>query len=199
MYDPHVFNLTKVFLMFSKLNETDFFVLNVKSTGFNIDDEILGLTLLNSQGDVLVDDIVQPRYKKDWPHGGDYLWHDISPSDVTANGIHYQELLDKLEKAIPRNSLVVSYNSDYHASFIPKNFFIDYDLSLCCVMNLSVGFINHHPSYASLSRPLKLRVLADLLELDRSDLDLKKSCGDALLCLRVWERLRQMRGELELE
>ena len=186
-------------MSFSKLNETIFYILNIKTTGFNVDDEILAVTLVNQEGDIVLDELIKPDRKKKWSYGDENIWHNISPNDVEDNGILYHELIEKLQQIIPNTNLVVSYNSKFHTSYFPKTLFTDNHVDLCCAMDLSVGFIHHHPSYASLSSPLKLRVLADLLEIDRNDLDLKTSAGDALLCLRVWHKMKSMSSDLEFE
>lgn len=161
---------------------SNFIVIDVKSTNLSDHSEILSCSIVNQDGELLLDELVKTHYTKDFspiPH-----FHNITVDQVSEKGIELPELYDKIREIIKYNPLVLTYNANFDLKFFPPS--ILNSIHPVCVMNSSLGFISASPEYESPRTYLKLNNVAFLFDVKLHDLDLLTSHGDAELCRRVW-------------
>lgn len=112
--------LTDKALVNSTIQRTEFIFLDTETTGLNHDgtDEILEIAIVDEGGDVLLNTLVQPLSKTEWPQA--QAVHGIRPQDVI-NAPTLESLLPKLAE-IFTNKAVVCYNAPFDASFSERFF-----------------------------------------------------------------------------
>lgn len=168
--------------------------LSTDTTGFGVDDELLRVTILDSDGNTLLNQMVVPPIKTHWNEA--QLIHGISTEDIEINGIPLDELHAKIISALDGFTHVVMYNMEFHKRFIP-NSALESFVGICA-MEWSLPYINNHPSYAHLSNYLKLPVLAAFLDVEISDI-MRDSINNCSLTRKVWLEMLRTAEKLENE
>lgn len=166
--------------------------LSTDTTGFGLDDELLRLTIMDSDGNILLNQMVKPSSKTTWNEA--QLIHGISIDDIESNAIPMDELHEKLKTVLANYTHIVMYNADFHKRFIPTSILAN--KSYICVMQWSIPYVNNHPSYAHLSAYLKLPVLAAFLDVEISDV-VRNSINNCNLTRKVWLQMLRCAKHLE--
>ncbi len=153
--------------------QTEFIFLDTETTGLNHDgtDEILEIAIVDAGGDILLNTLVRPLSKTEWPQA--QAVHGIRPQDVI-NAPILESLLPKLTE-ICANKTVVCYNATFDASFFPKDFFPQ----IKCAMR---EFAEMNPDSNSW---LKLSDAAFLTNYQQLE-NFHRALADALACRHIW-------------
>jgi len=172
---------------------TKFITLDFKTTGFTPNSSVISCSVVDQDGSVLLDTLVNPDDAIDFHPLENF--HNISMDDVSTRGISTAELYESLFTIFSQHSCIVIYNAKFDKSFIPNTLLRN--KTIYCAMDLSIGFLNNHPSFQSVGQYLKLNCLASLLEINTIDVDASTSLGDAELCRRVWLEMSKSKHNLE--
>lgn len=86
------------------------YVLDTETTGIKENDEILSLSILDYEGNVIFDHLIKPAKRKTWAKAQEL--HGISPKDVK-NEKTLVEYEDELKPIFGKGNLLVGYNIDF--------------------------------------------------------------------------------------
>ena len=90
--------------------------LDAETTGLHESDEIVELTIIDDEGNILLNTLVKPIVHTYWP--GAQRVHGISPMDVR-NAPTQKQISDKIRDAV-RGTRVVIYNAPYDSQYLPE-------------------------------------------------------------------------------
>ena len=90
--------------------------LDAETTGLHESDEIVELTIIDADGNILLKTLVKPIAHTYWP--GAQRAHGISPMDVR-NAPTQKQISDKIRDAV-RGTRVVIYNAPYDSQYLPE-------------------------------------------------------------------------------
>lgn len=90
--------------------------LDTETTGLEVDDELLEVGIVDSQGRVLFESLVRPLHRTEWPEAQEI--HGIAPAAV-ATAPTITELLPMLAEILGQADLVVAYNARFDERFLP--------------------------------------------------------------------------------
>lgn len=180
--DPNLLDLRD----FYKSKFEKFVTLDFETTGFiHGVDEVLSCSVINQDGDVLIDTLVKPIYKTSWDAAQKV--NNLSPEQVFSEGINYSELIIQLFPIFTEYKNVVIYNAEFDTGFLPRDL-----LSLAevyCAMRLYIDFTKAHNKLEPYERFQKQFKAATQLGIDYDDLDLHVASSDAELCRRIWLKI----------
>ena len=86
------------------------FVLDTETTGLKENDEVLSLSILDYEGNVVFDHLIKPAKRKTWTKAQEL--HGISPKDVK-NEKTLVEYEEELKPIFGEGNLLVGYNIDF--------------------------------------------------------------------------------------
>lgn len=175
-----------------KKEKTGYLVLDFKTTQLNRFSEVLSCSIIDQDGDILMDTLVKPNYTKE-VHPIDYF-HNITQDDIEQKGIDKAHFYNLLQDILKPESKVVMYNAAFDLGFIPNEILTK--IQPHCAMNTALALISELPEYETPSNFLKLNNVAFLFDLNVYDLDLLTSLGDAELCRRVWSFMTDKHSDL---
>lgn len=164
--------------------------IDIKTTGFDPSvNEIISCTIIDSNGDILLDSLVKPKNYIDFGSIPDF--HEIEPETVDISGIEYSDLIEQIREIVNNGyatyDTVVSYNLNFDLSFFPEELFSE--LNKICLMEMVFGYIQENPEFQNLSNFIKLSVAAFLFDINFLELNLLSSYGDCELTRRVWDHI----------
>ena len=90
--------------------------LDTETTGLHESDEIVELTIIDDNGEPLINTLVKPINHTRWPKAQNV--HGISPMDVR-NAPTQKQISDKIRDVI-RDTRVVIYNAPYDSQYLPE-------------------------------------------------------------------------------
>ena len=90
--------------------------LDTETTGVSADDEIVELTIIDDNGEPLINTLVKPVYHSNWP--GAERVHGISPIDVR-HAPTQSQISDDIRKTV-KGKRVVIYNAPYDSQYLPE-------------------------------------------------------------------------------
>ena len=166
--------------------------ISTDTTGFSGNDELLRVTLMNIDGEVVFNKMVLTEHKTGWQDAEQL--HGISPDDIEMHGISIEQIKHELTQALKNYTHVVMYNAEFHTNFLPAECLKN--TKPICAMEWSIAYINNHPSYSQLSNYLKLPVLASLLEVNDSEF-LRNSINNCKFTRLVWLEMIKNINRLE--
>lgn len=109
-----------------------FIFLDTETTGFRTSDEILQLSIIDDEANVLFDKYFKPEHNDSWP-GAEQVNH-ISP-DMVADKGRFIDSKKEIEKILTDADLIVGYNLQFDIRMLKQNgikFTEDY--KLCDIM-----------------------------------------------------------------
>ena len=100
------------------MNTMNAIIIDTETTGLSRwNDEVLEISIINQDGDILLDTLIQPVKKTEWPEA--QAIHGISPEMIKANNAPtLQELAPTISSLINESDTVIAYNADYDRPFI---------------------------------------------------------------------------------
>ena len=90
--------------------------LDTETTGLDADDEIVEIAIVDDNENVLVNTLVRPVNRPEWPDAENI--HGISPKDVR-NAPTQTQISDDIRDAV-RDRRVVIYNAKYDSQYLPE-------------------------------------------------------------------------------
>lgn len=91
--------------------------LDTKTTGLHAShDEILEIALVDDAGTTLVDTLIRPNHRTDWP--GAQRIHGITPDDVRG-APRLNDVLSEIVDAV-RDARLVIYSATFDSAFLPE-------------------------------------------------------------------------------
>lgn len=99
-------------------NKSGIIVVDVESTGLTPGkDEVLQLSVIDGDGNTLINEYIQPYYSKQWPDA--QRVHGISPADVE-DAPFAHEVFQKLKSAIASAHTYIGYNSTFDINMLSE-------------------------------------------------------------------------------
>ena len=115
-----------LFSLFSKGGSSENGVtIDVETTGFSNYDEILSVSAVDDDGNVLFDKKFRPEHRKSW--GRSEAVHGISPDDVE-DCDYFSDHVDEFQEIIDNADVVRGYNVSFDKRFLERQG-IDFDSS----------------------------------------------------------------------
>ena len=103
-----------------KFKTQKFLCLDCETTGLDYnDDEILSLSIVNQDGEVLFDELFRPEHHTSWDNA--QLIHGITPADVE-NKPFLKDRLNHIKMILDQYQLIIGYNIDFDLGFIAQGF-----------------------------------------------------------------------------
>lgn len=100
----------------------DFVVIDFETTGLNYPsldrssyDEILSVSIINQDGETLLDSLCKPQTKKSWPQAQEI--NGISPAMVK-NAPTFEELFPTIKEILCKSKYVIAYNINFEFNFL---------------------------------------------------------------------------------
>ena len=90
--------------------------LDTETTGVSADDEIVELTIIDDDGEPLINTLVKPRYHTSWPDA--QRVHGIAPIDLR-HAPTQSQISDDIRKTV-KGKRVVIYNAPYDSQYLPE-------------------------------------------------------------------------------
>ena len=90
--------------------------LDTETTGVADDDEMVELTIIDDDGEPLINTLIKPKFHRTW--AGAQKVHGISPLDVR-NSPTQDEISDDIRKVV-KGKRVVIYNAPFDSKFLPE-------------------------------------------------------------------------------
>ena len=105
-----------------KGNTMSTIIIDTETTGLSHrNDEVLEISIINQDGDILLDTLIQPVKKTEWPEA--QAIHGISPEMIKAsNAPTLQALAPTIANIINESDQVVAYNVAYDKPFLNDAF-----------------------------------------------------------------------------
>lgn len=97
-------------------------VFDVETTGFSYTSEILQISIMDINGNALLDTYVRPSHTKEWPQA--MAVHHITP-DKVKNAPTASELASKVRDIFESVDTVIGYNVSFDVRMVKQNFGID--------------------------------------------------------------------------
>ena len=107
--------------------------LDTETTGLEADDEIVEIAIVDDNENVLVNTLVRPVNRTEWPDAENI--HGISPKDVR-NAPTQTQISDDIRDAV-RDCRVVIYNAKYDSQYLPE---LESAAEISCCMELFMVF-----------------------------------------------------------
>jgi DNA polymerase III epsilon subunit-like protein len=113
--------------------------LDTETTGLNGiyaggSDEIVELTIIDDDGNPLIDTLIRPAIMTSWPHAEKI--HGISP-DMVASAPSLDSVLNDIRRGVSGKTVVI-YNSAFDIKFFPPDIFADANVQ-CCMRRYSAN------------------------------------------------------------
>lgn len=163
-----------------------FVTLDFETTGFTHGvDEVLSCSVVNQDGEVLIDTLVKPIYKTSWDEAQKV--NHLSPEQVFEEGIEYGDLIIQLYPIFSEYKNVVIYNAEFDTGFLPKDLLMTSEVY--CAMRVYIEFTQAHNKLVPYERFQKQFKAASQLGIDYEDLNLHVASSDAELCRRIWIKI----------
>ena len=97
-------------------NPSKAIVLDVETTGLSrAEDEILQISILDGDGNILLNSYVKPYYSSEWD--GAYAFHHIS-KEMVENAPYPHELLPVVAGIVQSADLIIGYNVEFDLEFL---------------------------------------------------------------------------------
>ncbi len=90
--------------------------LDTETTGLHESDEIVELTIIDDNEEILIDTLLKPINHTKWPKAQNV--HGISPMDVR-NAPTQKQISDKIREVV-KDTRVVIYNAPYDSQYLPE-------------------------------------------------------------------------------
>ena len=90
--------------------------LDTETTGLDDDDEIVELTIIDDDGEPLINTLLKPVNHSEWPDAENI--HGISPMDVR-NAPTQKQISGKIRDVV-KDTRVVIYNAPYDSQYLPE-------------------------------------------------------------------------------
>lgn len=113
--------------------------LDIETTGLSVDDEVLQVAIINDSGDVLLDTLVKPIHKNEWPEAEQI--HGISLKDVS-NAPMFKDISPQIAECL-FNKEVVIYNAEFEMQFLEKELKHASEVH-CCMMEFAIHYAEWH-------------------------------------------------------
>lgn len=172
------------------MNEADkLIVFDTETTGLNPDeDEIIQLSIINGDGEVLFNEYIRPESKTEWPEAQKI--HNISP-EMVADRPGYQAFLENVKGIFERAEVIVAYNNAYDVEMIRKwGIDLDDKPQVDVMKDFAIYYGEFVPEYNEFKWQ-KLRKCADYFGYDFKAHDSLEDVKATLYCYRRLEAMKE--------
>lgn len=147
--------------------------LDTETTGLNADDEIVEITIIDDDENILIDTLVKPTSHTEWL--GAERVHGISPIDVK-NAPTQKEISEQIRNVV-RDCKVVIYNAPYDRQYLPE---LEEATEIKCCMREFAEFNG--------SRWMSLANAAEMVGYGEDNYH--RALQDTLACRAVWKAIQ---------
>ena len=147
--------------------------LDTETTGLDADDEIVEITIIDDDENILIDTLVKPVNHTEWPSAEQV--HGISPMDVR-NAPTQIEISDQIRNMV-RDCRVVIYNAPYDRQYLSE---LEESTEIKCCMREFAEFNG--------SRWMSLANAAEMVGYGEGDYH--RALQDTLACRAVWKAIQ---------
>ncbi len=160
---------------------------DLELTGFYERDEILSITVVNADGELIMDTLVKPTHTKKWKRTEKI--HGITP-EMVEDAPTLEDLTPKIKEIFADAENIIAYGVSTDYSHIKMIYETEeerkalYD-KVCCCANEYVRYIHeHHPELTNAS-------LIDAMECFSIEWEgvPHSSLADTIACMKVWAKL----------
>ena len=147
--------------------------LDTETTGLDADDEIVELTIIDDDGEPLINTLVKPINHTEWPDAENI--HGISPMDVR-KAPNQTQISDKIRDVV-RDARVVIYNAKYDSQYLPE---LENAAEICCCMEQFTEF--------NQGKRTSLMNATEIIGYERQGSH--RALADSLSCRAVWKAIQ---------
>lgn len=147
--------------------------LDTETTGLDSDDEIVEITIIDDDENILIDTLVKPINHTEWPSAERV--HGISPMDVR-NAPIQMEISNQIRNVV-RDCSVVIYNAPYDRQYLPE---LEEAFEIKCCMREFAEF--------NRSKWMGLATATEIIGYVRQDSH--RALPDTLACRAVWKAIQ---------
>lgn len=133
-------------------------VLDTETTGLNSTDEILQISIIDDNSNILLDTLVHPYYHSTWPDAEKI--HGITP-DVVANAPYPHELLPTIKTIFSETALLIGYSTNFDLGFLQNWGIHPFNIQIVDVMQDFADYYAVHDDPYNENRYHKLTFCAD--------------------------------------
>lgn len=132
--------------------------LDTETTGLDPADEILQISIIDDNGNILLDTLVHPYYHSTWADAERI--HGISP-DMVAGAPYPHELLPTIKTIFSETFLLIGYNTDFDLGFLQNWGLHPFNIQVVDVMQEFADYYAVHDDPYDRNRYYKLTFCAD--------------------------------------
>lgn len=133
-------------------------VLDTETTGLGSLDEILQISIIDGNGNILLDTLVHPYYHSTWPDAEKV--HGITP-DMVADAPYPHELLPTIQAIFSETLLLIGYNTNFDLGFLQNWGIHPFNIQVVDVMQEFADYYSVHDDPYDGRRYYKLAFCAD--------------------------------------
>ena len=133
-------------------------VLDTETTGLDPADEILQISIIDDNGNILLDTLVHPYYHSTWADAERI--HGISP-DMVAGAPYPHELLPTIQAIFSETLLLIGYNTNFDLGFLQNWGIHPFNIQVVDVMQEFADYYSVHDDPYDGRRYYKLAFCAD--------------------------------------
>ena len=147
--------------------------LDTETTGLDADDEIVELTIIDDDGEPLINTLLKPVNHTEWPDAENI--HGISPMDVR-NAPTQKQISGKIRDVV-KDTRVVIYNAPYDSKYLPE---LEDAAEICCCMERFTEF--------NQGKRTSLMNATEIIGYERQGSH--RALADSLSCRAVWKAIQ---------
>ena len=177
------------------MNKDNLIVLDVETTGTDIySDEILQVSIINEQGEILLDSYVKPQKHSEWKKAE--AMHGITPATV-ANSPSIEQLKEQIQNIIDEADIIVGYNIDaFDIQFLEESAGINFkDKDTYDVM---LAFAPIYGDYNKRYGNYKWQSLSTCANYYNYEFNAHNSLEDTKATLYCYQKIKEYKDEIDM-